>query len=436
MPAALSREEPQRLFYGWYVVAVAFLANFISTGTGFYVFNAFMIPLTETRGWTRAELNLAPMLGFAAILLGQFAYGTLLARVGPRLLITLGPLLASGAFIMLGQAHSLGWFFVCYMLLMAGCGAMGGIVANTAVSNWFERRRGKALGLATTGISLSGAVVPLVAAALIQGVGLRGAFVYIGLGMLVLSPLAWLVIRDTPESCGLKPDGYPAAPPAEACLAADTEPELAEAASFEPPPAGPLYWTPRRLARCGAFWRLGLAYGLVIAGTTGVMYQLAPRFRDLGFAPGSAMLLMSLAALMGTAGKYVWGQFCDGRDPRKVAAVMMCATGAGLALGLVSGGLAMVLLFVVVYGFAMGGAVSTFVIMAAHLFGRRHFSQVFRLLAMFLALEVLGFLAMGQSFSLTGSYDAAYGIFIGLDLLGMTLVLTLPRHQLATPGPV
>jgi MFS family permease len=166
------------------------------------------------------------------------------------------------------------------------------------------------------------------------------------------------------------------------------------------------------------------------------MYQLAPRFRDLGFAPGSAMLLMSLAALMGTAGKYVWGQFCDGRDPRKVAAVMMCATGAGLALGLVSGGLAMVLLFVVVYGFAMGGAVSTFVIMAAHLFGRRHFSQVFRLLAMFLALEVLGFLAMGQSFSLTGSYDAAYGIFIGLDLLGMTLVLTLPRHQLATPGPV
>lgn len=422
---ALAREQPQGIFYGWYVVAVAFVANFVSTGTGFYVFNAFMIPLCEAHGWTRAQLNLAPMLGFAAILLGQFVFGTILAKVGPRLLMTLGPLLSSAAFIMLGRVDSLAGFFAFYMLLMVGWGAMGGIVANTVVSNWFERRRGKALGLATTGISFSGAVVPLVAAALVESSGLVAAFTYIGTGILIVSPLAWLIIRNTPESLGLRPDGGPAA--------ADTEPELAETAASDHGEDVRLYWTVPRLMRCGSFWRLGLAYGLVFMGIAGTMYQLAPRFADMGFSPHHAMLLMSLAALMGTLGKYVWGHFCDHRDPRKVVALMMMLVGTGLGLGVAASSLAMVILFAMVFGFAMGGVVSTFAIMTAHLFGRRHFAQVFRLMAAFLALEVLGFLAMGQSYGRTGNYDSAFYIFICLDLTAAALVLTLPRHQVSRP---
>ncbi len=71
-----------RVFYGWYVVAVAFMTNFMATGTGFYIFNALM----------------------------------------------------------------------------------SGIVSNTAVSNWFVEKRGRALGLATAGISLSGAILPILVA--------------------------------------------------------------------------------------------------------------------------------------------------------------------------------------------------------------------------------------------------------------------------------
>jgi hypothetical protein len=55
------------------VVAVAFAANLFSAGTGLYVFTAFLLPLCQTRGWSRAELNVAPMPGFACGLMGQFA---------------------------------------------------------------------------------------------------------------------------------------------------------------------------------------------------------------------------------------------------------------------------------------------------------------------------------------------------------------------------
>jgi MFS transporter, OFA family, oxalate/formate antiporter len=50
--------------YGWYIVLVAFLANFTSVGTTFYIFNAFMEPLCRAHGWTRTDINAAIVLGF------------------------------------------------------------------------------------------------------------------------------------------------------------------------------------------------------------------------------------------------------------------------------------------------------------------------------------------------------------------------------------
>lgn len=49
----------QRIFFGWYVVAVAFLSHFVSIGSAFYAMNAFMEPLCQTHGWSRTDVNLA-----------------------------------------------------------------------------------------------------------------------------------------------------------------------------------------------------------------------------------------------------------------------------------------------------------------------------------------------------------------------------------------
>ncbi len=152
-----------RVFYGWYVVAVAFLTNFMATGTGFYIFNALMTPLCDQRGWTRTELNAAPAIGLAVGILSSLLYGTLVTRVGPRILMFLGSIVSGFAFASLGLASKIGHFYLVCMLLYLGNGAMSGIVSNTAVSNWFVEKRGKALGLATAGISLSGAILPFLA---------------------------------------------------------------------------------------------------------------------------------------------------------------------------------------------------------------------------------------------------------------------------------
>ncbi|MBV1752276.1 MAG: hypothetical protein KUA39_11725, partial [Desulfarculus sp.] len=151
------------VYYGWYVVAVAFLANFAAAGSQFYAFNAFMLPLCELRGWTRADINLAPIIGFICGLLGQYSYGTIISITGPRRLMAMGAVLSAAAFITLGQAHELWLFYIAYVMLIMGNAAMASLVANTAVSNWFVRLRGRAMGIATSGLTSAGVILPFAA---------------------------------------------------------------------------------------------------------------------------------------------------------------------------------------------------------------------------------------------------------------------------------
>ncbi len=409
-----------RVFYGWYVTGVAFMANLLSTGTTFYVFNAFLLPLCEQRGWTRAQINAAPMMGYVLGLAAQFVYGSLFLRVGPRALMTMGALVSSLAFILLGRVQDLAWFYLLYILLYLGNGAMNGIVANTVVSNWFVKKRGQALGLATAGMSVSGVALPLLAMYLVERLSLEAAFLVIGLMVAAQAPLAWLVISISPEARGLKPDGLQTLPGQEP--APENAPLAAEAGSLA------------SLARSGAFWRLGLAFSLAMMGAAGVSYQLAPRFQDLGHDNATAMLLTALVAALATLGKFLWGLFCDWGHPRRMVIVLMLGKALGLGLGLIPASQAGLMLFIFVFGFAMGGVMATFPIMAAHLFGRQAFARVYRLLVLFLALQGAGYLIMGQSFSLTGSYDAAFVCFIVLDLAAAWLIRGLPRGRVDRAG--
>jgi len=422
----------RRFFYGWRVVAVAFVTNFMATGSGFYVFNALMNPLCEQRGWTRTELNAAPAIALVLGILTTPLFGTLAVRLGPRILMTAGALVSGFSFCLMGAAARIGPFYVLFGLLSFGNAAMSGIVANTAVSNWFERKRGKALGLATAGISLSGAVLPYLGMRILEWASLAWVFVWIGAWIVAVSPLAWLVVRDRPESLGLAPDGESDTESASSrnrAIPPGCPAEEAASVGLVLPESGgrPFVWSPFRVIRTEAFWKVGFAYALVMMGVAGVMFQLAPRFIDLGYDRKTAMLLISAAALAGTAGKAAWGILCDWFDPRRVVAALMAMNSLGLGLALLPGSPLVVSLFVGIYGFAMGGVMSTFPILVADLFGRDSFAQVARFLGLFLFLNAAGYLVMGQSFDRTGSYDAAYGLFVVLDLAAAVLILSVKR---------
>lgn len=325
------------IYYGWYIVMVAFLGNFMATGTGFYVFNAFMGPLCEQRGWTRTAVNVAPVIGSAVGLLATLLYGTLVTRVGPRVLMFAGSLVAGSAFASLGMVTRPAHFYLLFAVLSLGNGAMSGIVANTAVSNWFEKKRGKAMGLATAGVSLSGAVMPALALTILEYYDLSSAFLGIGAMCVAVAPAA-LAVRDMPERYGLFPDN--ATPHKSENRAA-----LHEQEAWPPSPgwpaivrlgSAPLFshrpsvWSPSEVFRAPSFWKVGISYALVMTGVVGVMFQLAPRLTDLGFDKKTAIAMLSATALVGAAGKAAWGALCDRFEPKRVLSAVMALNGLGL----------------------------------------------------------------------------------------------------------
>lgn len=416
----------EKIFYGWYIVGVAFAANFLSVGTGFYAFNAFMEPLCELRDWSRTDINMALVMATFFGFIGQFIYGTLVIRIGARVLMFIGSFVGGIAFICLMRVDHLWQFYGFYILLFIGNGAYGGIVASTAVNNWFQAKRGKALGIATAGISFSGAILPLFALFLIVDYGIEGASLRIGLLILLLAPLAWLVIRDWPEQHGLHPDGALQDEGMDH-RRLNASPTVHQQSRFIQENRKDMSWTLPELLRTGTFYKLGIAYALIMTGTVGVMSQLKPRFADIGFGDMAAMGMMAATAFMGAIGKYVWGLLCDRVEPRKIVTLLAITNGIGLGLALFRDSQPALYLFVLIFGFTMGGIMSTYPIIVADLFGRKSFAAVLRFVSMFLIFQLMGYIIAGQSFDRLGSYDPAYMLFIAFDLVAAGLLMRIKR---------
>jgi MFS transporter, OFA family, oxalate/formate antiporter len=191
-------------------------------------------------------------------LAGQFIFVTLAIRIGPRILMLIGTVFSGTFFIMLGRVNTLCSFYLLYVLLYLGSMAYGGSVANTIVNNRFVFKKGKALGIATAGMSFSGAVLPFAAMILVIKSSVSDAFLWIGLFTMMVGPLSWLVVRNWPEDIGMAPDGA-----------------LQQGARTFPNPSDPdinpiknngkkEFWTLRRLVHTAAFWKLGFSFALLL----------------------------------------------------------------------------------------------------------------------------------------------------------------------------
>ena len=410
--------EPKKppIFYGWWIVGVTFIANFMSNGMGFYGWNAFLQPLCKEHGWSRTAVNIAPALTIIGRL-AQPYFGRLVNRFGPKSLMMICGCISCASFALMGRADKLWLFYLAAAILYVSNVGINGLVPNAAVSNWFEKYRGKALGISTSGISLSGALVPPLALFLLTRVSLANAYSIIALMSLAAILLSTgFFMKNKPEEHGMFPDGI--AP----------EPHPTEPGKFinqRPEPISGL-----KFIRTQAFWNIGFAYGLMIPGVVGVMSQLKPRFNDIGFSSEKAMLMMAITALIGSGGKILWGWLCDRFDARKVVGCAILCQIAGLLVLTTGKSIFILSTFIVLFGLGMGGVMSTIAVVTAEFFGRENFAKVYGYIALFLLFESAGFIMMGQSFDLFGSYNYAYIGFVIFYTIALVLILTARRPRL------
>jgi len=407
---------PGRRFYGWRMVGVAFVVDFIAVGFFFYSYGIFLKEIAGDLDGQRfgASLGISVANGVGA-LFAPFI-GRALDRYPIKRIMIAGAVLVSAGFLMLSRVTALWQFYLTMGTLLAfGMAMMGGIASAKLVANWFERKRGRALGIATVGISFSGLVMPTAARWLIESVGWRGGFqIYAVLTVAVVIPLVAAVVVDRPEQLGLRPDGD--AP----------EPELPEVDI-----SGERHWRTVEMLRDRNFWAIALPFSLAFSSLSAVLIHLYPFASDLGIDSTRAALVPSIAAGAGVLGKIVFGRMIDTLDSRYAIWLSLGGQLLGIGLFLEGGNFEWLLAAAAIFGFSMGGMVPLHGAVTAEAFGRLSFGKAMGLLRpVQIPIHMLGVPLAGWIFDTSGSYTLAFQVFIGFYAAAIVLTAGLKPRRL------
>jgi MFS family permease len=201
------------MFYGWWIVIIGCIQEAVKGGTFNTGFSVYFLPILTDLNLSRAATSLPFSLAKLEAALEGPLVGYLIDRFDPRLIMVLGTTMAGLGFVLLYFTQSYLFFLLVFMgLLTFGFQAGFNQATMAAVNNWFRKQRGLAMSLVQTGQALGGVVLfPLVALAVLN-LGWRHAALLSGGAVFLLLPLL-LLIRRTPESMGLLPDGESTAPP-------------------------------------------------------------------------------------------------------------------------------------------------------------------------------------------------------------------------------
>ena len=296
-------------FYGWVIVGVSFLIGVTEVGVFQNILSIFMKPMTQDFGWSRAAVTGAIAVGSICGGLVSPFVGPILDRYGPRLVAFLGIVFFSlGLFALMFIRHLWQLYLFFGMGRMIAYGVLG-LVVTVSVSNWFVRRRGRALGITWIGERVGSALLPVMITFLILAYGWRMAWGVLGVVVFLMSGLpAVLFLRRRPEDMGLLPDGAVSIPDGkkpDGSLTTETRTEAAIVEDAEPA------WTRPQATRTRAFWTLTLLTCLIPFLQGGINFHIYPFLTDQGISQKTAVLVISTIAAFGAPGSVIWGMLAD-----------------------------------------------------------------------------------------------------------------------------
>ena len=401
-------DSDSRLFFGWYIVGAATLANLvIGAGLAGYLPGVFLEPMTEELGWSRAEFILAFTTGQFVTAGTALGIGGYLDRHGPRRLMLIGTSITVVGLFLTAEVQELWqWILLRGVVQPIGIGMAGALVVNVSLSKWFVRYRGRAIGIAAMGFSLAGVVVPNGMTPVVDELGWEAGWRILAVVTAVVVLPAALVMRRQPEDYGLLPDGR-RRDGAEGQR--DAERERQDYASSV---------TRSEALRSSALWVLVVAFGSVGLTVLGLVTQAIPLLTDAGFSRGTAAAMLAVLTIPGLLTRPFWGVAAERVEPRLLASAAFASLGLGvlvIVIGARSGSTAVVALGFFAMGMGMAGSVPIQEVIWASFFGRRYLGAVRSVAMPFtLVLAASGPVLVALYHDQVGSYD---GILVGMSVL-------------------
>ena len=333
----------KKIYRGWYIVTAIFFANWMGAGIGVPIYGLFYVPIRSSLSLTNLMLSLPPVIrNLTTHFMGPIV-GPLVDKFGPRYLMTMGAIIAGFSTFLMSTADNF-WEIILYFSIIGASGhaCLSHIVTNTTLARWFIKKRGRATGIATTGINVGEAIMAPLIQLLITYVGWRKTWQFMALvPWLIIAPTSFLFMRRSPEDLGLKPDGE------------STEIENKQNASDSHQDIEEI-WTPKDAFRTTSLWALVFSTNLAAIAVIGVVLHQIPFMIDQGLSPGIAALSLTTYAIFAIPSKLVWGFLAEKVAIKYLTAASLIGSAIGLLILIQASTIKGVLLFGVIYGLTRG----------------------------------------------------------------------------------
>ena len=424
-------KTPMRLpfFYGWVIVAVTFVTMAIGVNAR-TSFSLFFPPIINEFGWERGVTAGAFSFGFLVSAVASPLIGRMMDRFGPRAVMEIGTgLMAAG--LLLAPLTTQPWHLYLTIGALVGAGSvcLGYSGQSLFLPNWFNRRRGLAIGLAFAGVGIGSMTLLPWVQYMIEQTGWRTACTAMGILILVVLAPINLLVRKRPEDIGLRPDG-------DAELMATSAKPVS---NIVDPDWAATDWTLQRALRTARFWWISLGYfgGLYI--WYAVQVHQTKYLLDIGFSPSVAVWALGAVSLLGIPGQIYLGHLSD-RVGREWIWAASCFGFAVCFAALIALAYMPSLILIYVMVFAQGalgyGLTSIMGAVVVEIFQGKHYGSIFgTIMLAALAGGAAGPWVTGLLHDRTGNYTIAFALGIAVSgLSALAIWLASPRKIRAVAG--
>ena len=412
-------------YYGWYLLVAAVIGMAIASGVSFWVLGYYVTPLEEEFGWSRTLLQTGISVSLLVSGLASPLAGRVIDRYGPRRSIIWGTVFTCGSYVLLATTSSMVEWYLYFSINSFFRGFMFYIPFQVLISRWFNRKRGRAVGIMAMGFSLGGFLMPLMQR-IIDNVGWDVSFLFAAaIVAVVFLPMGLFLVRDHPHEKGLEVDGERRAPGADP--------------RRQPIVSG---LTVRQAMRTWNFWIIALAFATFFFAMFGWMFNGTPVYESMGISRETISLILALQALGGLISRPTFGLLAERIPSIELASVGLAAImSVGMFLLLIvhdTNLFLAVTLFLCCWMIGSAGGPVLEPLILPKTFGLAHFGAIMGTLFMF---ETIGqFLVPtvgGAIFELTGAYDLLIVVNIGCLWLSMAffaLAHYVPNPHIPSPS--
>lgn len=393
--------------YGWRIVGGSFLSQAFVIGFFTYAVSLLTQPVRETFDVGVEMVMYSLTCGTFIGLFTMPIVGVLLDKLSVRKLVAAGIVLFALGLWMLGQSTTIIQYIVIFGITMALVNALAGaMISSAVVSRWFTESRGKALGVAATGTSIGGVLIPWLITFWLPDYGWRGALQNLAIVLMILVlPIVLLTIRSWPSDVGI-------------------EESVEEKGSSSDSPLIQLGLGD--ILRNANFWWLSTSLGLLFSTYTAILSNMTPYATQLGHGEEAASGLIMVVAISGLLGKLLFGVAADMVNHKLGLWAAQLLVTAGFIVLALEPSYSLIVLACISIGLAAGGMLPVWGALIADIFGLQSYGRAFGLMGPIITLFVmLGFPLAGRLYDVTGSYSLCLWIFSALMAVAATLLVPL-----------